>query len=60
MVARDINMNPVHANQPLSSIEAFALALVEASSRLTAAAPANGDAGTLAAPYDDEPVPAAE
>jgi len=34
LAARDITMAPVPTNQPLTSIEAFALALVEASSRL--------------------------
>jgi hypothetical protein len=50
-------MERVHANQPLSSVEAFALALVEASSRLSSQAPVHDDeVGTVA----DEPVAAAE
>ena len=61
LAARDLETGPVHTNQPLSSIEAFALALVEASSRLGGdAGPNVGDTIPLAAPRDDETLPAAE
>jgi len=48
----------VHGKQPLTSVEAFALALVEASSRLSLPAATNddGDVGML----PDELLPAAE
>lgn len=56
LAMRDLDMSLVHANQPLSSIEAFALALVEASSRLGAdAALGTGDVGALPVIRDDEP-----
>ncbi len=58
---RDLDMRAVHANQPLSSIEAFALALVEASSRLGAEAAVDpSDAGMLPVVRDDAAAPAAE
>jgi hypothetical protein len=61
LAARDPDTGLVHTNQPLSSIEAFALALVEASSRLGGdAGPNVGDAMPLPAAHDDEAVPAAE
>lgn len=61
LAARDLDTEPVHTNQPLSSIEAFALALVEASSRLGGdAGPNVGDTIPLTAPHDDEILPAAE
>ena len=51
----------MHTNQPLSSIEAFALALVEASSRLGSPAGSSvDDAIPLPLPLDDEPVAAVE
>ena len=50
-------MGPVTANQPLSSVEAFALALVEASSRLTPPLVTPPDAADLT-PGDDDPVAA--
>jgi len=48
----------VQTDQPLTSVEAFALALVEASSRLTGATVASsvGDAGALTVPQDDAAV----
>ncbi|MEO6025916.1 MAG: hypothetical protein ABIR79_03500 [Candidatus Binatia bacterium] len=47
----------MHGKQPLTSVEAFALALVEASSRLSLPATNDdGDAGML----PDELLPAAE
>ena len=61
LAARAITMASVHAKQPLTSIEAFALALVEASSRLDGTDGAStGDAPPLAAPPDDEAVAAVE
>jgi hypothetical protein len=51
----------VHANQPLTSIEAFALALVEASSRLTETdGTALGDPSPHVTPRDDDAAPAVE
>jgi hypothetical protein len=45
----------VHATQPLTSIEAFALALVEASSRLTATDDATaGEPTAHAAPPEND------
>ena len=61
MAVRDLDTGLVQTNQPLSSIEAFALALVEASSRLDGDdGPRLADTIPLAAPHDDEIVPAAE
>jgi hypothetical protein len=64
LVVRDPDTRPVHTNQPLSSIEAFALALVEASSRLgsstASSASSVDDVSPLPSPLDDEPVAAAE
>ena len=47
-------------DQPLSSVEAFALALVEASSRLTPSFVPAADASTFAAARDDDARAAAE
>ena len=54
----DPTSDRVHGKQPLTSVEAFALALVEASSRLSlpAATTDDGEAGML----PDELLPAAE
>jgi hypothetical protein len=61
LAVRGLDTGSVHTNQPLSSIEAFALALVEASSRLGSAAGSDADqAIPLPSPIDDEPVAAAE
>jgi len=61
LAARDINMVLVHAPQPLTSIEAFALALVEASSRLNATDPtAAGEPTTHPAPHADDTPPAVD
>jgi hypothetical protein len=61
LAVRDPDTRPVHTNQPLSSIEAFALALVEASSRLGSSSGSNpDDTSPLPLPLDDEPVAAAE
>jgi hypothetical protein len=51
-------MGRVHGNQPLTSVEAFALALVEASSRLTS--PTLVDGADDGSTVSDEPIPAAE
>jgi hypothetical protein len=52
----------VQTDQPLTSVEAFALALVEASSRLTGATVASsvGEAGALTVPQDDAAVATGE
>ena len=52
----------VHTEQPLTSVKAFVLALVEASSHLGASTAANnlGDADGLAVPRDDDAVATAE
>jgi hypothetical protein len=55
---RAVDIVGVHANQPLSSVEAFALALVEASSRLSSPTPVGADDDVAIA--SDEPVVAAE
>ena len=51
---RDVPSGRVQTDQPLTSVEAFALALVEASSRLTGATVASsiGDAGALTVSQD--------
>ena len=51
-------MRRVTPTQPLSSVEAFALALVEASSRLTPSLVAAPEASVLAAAGDDDGVAA--
>ncbi len=54
-------MAPVPSTQPLTSIEAFALALVEASSRLDATPGANGsESPAHAGGLDEDGAPAAE
>jgi hypothetical protein len=57
LAVRDLDTGPVHGNQPLTSVEAFALALVEASSRLTSPAPSDA---AETAPVTDELPAAAE
>jgi hypothetical protein len=47
-------MGDVQTNQPLSSVEAFALALVEASSRLPPSVVADVDAAVLPTSLDDD------
>lgn len=53
-------MRPVSETQPLSSVEAFALALVEASSRLTPNFVTTPDASALPPTRDDEAIATAE
>ena len=55
LARRDVPSDPVEIDQPLTSVEAFALALVEASSRLTGTTVASsvGEAGALTVPQDD-------
>jgi hypothetical protein len=52
-------MGLVHTNQPLSPVEAFALALVEASSRLPSSTAVDLDAAALPTIRDDDAVPPA-
>lgn len=53
-------MGHVHTNEPLTSIEAFALALVEASSRLTVAIGILPSDAVPSAPGDDGGVASSE
>ena len=55
-------MASVQTEQPLTSVAAFALALVEASSHLTEAVGMSdlGDAGALPVPRNDDTVVSAE
>ncbi len=58
---RDINKGSVHATHPLSSIEAFALALVEASSRLSGSDIAiAGEPAAHQAPHEDDATTASD
>jgi len=56
LAARKAASGPVHADRPLTSVEAFVLALVEASSGLTVATPGistDRDYEAFEAPHDD-------
>ena len=55
LARRDVPSDPVQTDQPLTPVEAFAMALVEASSRLTGTTVASsvGEAGALTVPQDD-------
>ena len=62
LARRDVPSDPVQTDQPLTSVEAFALALVEASSHLTETVGMSdfGDASAFPVPRNDDAVAAAE
>lgn len=62
LARRDVPSDPVQTDQPLTSVEAFALALVEASSRFAGASVASsvGEASALTVPHDDNVVTTGE